>query len=113
MTALAHTPTAALPHVRRTVPRPALLIALVVLAVALPLRSGDEGAGLAHVTLADACSVLLVLLALAPLLTAGGYQRLAGDGRLRAPVLLPVAATLLAATVATLAAGDLVVGLSG
>jgi O-antigen ligase len=93
--------------------RAAVLIPVVVLAVAVPLRTGGEGAGLAHVTPADAVSALLVLLALAPLATAGGYRWLAGDGRLQSPMLLPVATTLFAATVATLLADDLIVGISG
>lgn len=105
-------PTAALHEAGRR-PGPAVLIPLVILLVALPLRTGSEDAGLAHVTPADAMSVLLVLMALAPLVTVDGYRRLAGDGRLQSPVLLPIAATLLAATVATLIAGDLLVGLSG
>jgi len=94
-------------------PRPAVLIPLIILAVAVPLRTGGEGAGLAHVTSADAVSVLLVLVTLAPLITIGGYRRRAGDGRLQSPALLPIAATLLAATVATLVADDLLVGMSG
>lgn len=106
MTAIAS--TAPLPR-----PRAALAIPLIVLAVSVPLRSGGERAGLAHVTPADLVSVLLVAVALTPLLRARGYRHAAGDGRLQSPVLLPVAATLLAATVATLVADDLVVGLSG
>ena len=46
------------------------LAGLVVLAVAVPLRIGGEAAGLAHVTTADLVSVLLVVVALAPLSTA-------------------------------------------
>jgi O-antigen ligase len=94
-------------------PRPAAIVPLVVTAVAVPLRTGGESAGLAHVTPADLLSVLLVVLALGPLLTTDGYRRAAGDGRLQSPVLLPVAGVLVAATVATLVADDLMLGLSG
>jgi O-antigen ligase len=92
-------------------PRPAVVVALVIAAVAVPLSTGEEGAGLAHVTLADGVSVVLVVLALAPLLTNDGH---AGTGaRLRSPVLLPVTAVLAAVTVSTLAADDLLAGMSG
>jgi O-antigen ligase len=47
------------------------------------------------------------------MVTAGGYRRRAGDGRLQAPVLLPVMAVLVAATVSTLVADDLLAGASG
>jgi O-antigen ligase len=92
-------------------PRPAAITALVVAAVAVPLRTGAEGAGLAHVTLADGVSVVLVVLALAPLLTTRGYIEAAA--RLRSPVLLPIAAVLAAVTLSTLVADDLLAGVSG
>lgn len=94
-------------------PRPAVMVTLAIAAVAVPLRTGGEAAGLAHITPGDVLSVPLVLLALGPMLSAAGYRRAAGDGRLRSPVLLPVVATLIAASVSTLAAENLMVGLSG
>ena len=90
-----------------------MVLPLVIAAVAVPLRTGGEGADLAHATPADALSVLLVLLALSPLLVANGYARWAGDGRVSSPLMWGVAVVMGAATLSTLVADDLIVASTG
>jgi O-antigen ligase len=87
--------------------RPALGVAVTLLLIAVPWRTGGEGAAFAHFTLPDIAAVVLVGIVAVRTLVLGD------QGRLRSWVLLPLAGVVVAGSLATLTASDPVTSVSG
>ncbi len=86
---------------------PVLGIAGALALIAVPWRTGGEGAALAHITLPDlAVAVLAVIVAVRTL-------ALGDQGRLRSWVILPLVGILVAGSAATLTASDPLTSISG
>lgn len=87
--------------------RPVLGIVGALVLIAVPWRTGGEGAAFAHVTLPDlAAAALTVIVAVRTLV-------LGDQGRLRSWVILPLVGILLAGSAATLTANDPLTSASG
>jgi hypothetical protein len=87
--------------------RPILGVAATLVLIAVPWRTGGEGAAFAHITLPDLAAATLAGIVAVRTLVIGD------QGRLRSWVLLPLTGVVVAGSVATLTASDPVTGVSG
>ncbi|MDP8973876.1 MAG: O-antigen ligase family protein [Actinomycetota bacterium] len=87
--------------------RPALGVAVIIVLIAVPWRTGGEGAEVAHVTLPDIAAATLAGIVAVRTLVLGD------QGRLRSWVILPLAGVVVAGSVATLTASDPAASISG
>lgn len=93
--------------------RPVLLAAVGVALIAVPLKSGEEGAELAHLRLPDAASALLVLLVAAKVLFGGPDAGVRAAARMRSWVALPLVLVVLAGALSAAFADDVASGIAG